>query len=315
MKFPAPSSPLSRRRRGLALVIVLWIILILSMASIAAIRLVISETDQTINRNQGARARLIANMGVSVAANPAVYRDEPLLKQSNDGEGYEATFTSEAAKFNINYMILRKDNDLLRNIFIKWGLNFDEANDLIAALYDWSDEDDELQTTGNGAEKNEYEKMGFKNFPFNRPFYSLSELRYVRGWKRVEELKPDWRDWFTIWSQGKLDVNEAEPELLALACNLDIDNVRRIREEVVGPDQLLGTSDDARKTNLSEVLDSLGVPRVGREQFTNRLTVQDSTTRIESIGTAGDQKRKLVVIIANRTGVPTLLDRYEEIVP
>lgn len=299
--------------KGMALVMVIWIILILTIASIGAIKLVFSEAEQTAIRIHGSKARLNANMGIAVAANPAVYRDDPLLVQESNGDGYEAKLSSEAAKFNINYLIINKDDELLRNIFMKWGMPFDEASNLIACLYDWVDEDEDV--TPGGSEVNDYEKDGLKNFPFNRAFYSLSELKYVKGWNRVEELNPDWRDWLTVWSQGKLDLNEAAPELLALACNSDTDLVRRIQEEVSGEDGIVGTSDDQRKPSVASVLDSLGVAKDGRQMIESRLTVQDSTTRIESIGKSGDQKRKIVLIIGNRTGVPSLLDKYEEIIP
>lgn len=296
----------------MAIFIVIWIIMILSMVALVAIKLVYSEARQNVSRIHGIRARQMADMGIAIGANPQISRDDPLLAQQEEGrnDGYEVTLSSEAAKFNINYLIIQKDDELLRDIFIEWGLDFEEANKLIACLYDWVDDNDEVSL--NGAEKNEYERLGFKGFPYNRPFYSLDELRYVIGWDKVESTFPQWKDWFTIWSAGKLDLNEAESELLAIACKVDVDNVRRIREEVVGEDGILGTSDDQLKSSVEEVLNSLGIPAMDREKIANRLTTKDTTTRIESIGRSGEQKRKVVVIIGNRTGIPSLLDRYEE---
>jgi general secretion pathway protein K len=40
-----------------------------------------------------------------------------------------------------------------------------------------------------------------------------------------------------------------------------------------------------------------------------------ATTRIESIGYAEGAKRKINVIVSNRTGKPALLERTEEIIP
>ena len=300
-------------RPAMALMVVIWIILILSMACLVGIKLVYSETEQTINRVQGARARVCANMGIAVAANPVIKRNDPLLAQKIDGEGYETKFSSEAAKINLNYFVLRKDDEFLRDLFLHWGLDYDEANNLIAALYDWVDEDDLVSP--NGAELVEYEKMGFYNLPYNRAFYSLNELTLVRGWKDVEKRFPQWREWLTLWSKGKLDVNEVEPEILALACKVDVEYARRIREEVVGQDGILGTDDDVRKNSVADVLTSLGIPKGAQAPLLPRLTTQDTTTRIESVGFAGDQKRKIVLILGNRTGIPSLLERYEEILP
>lgn len=298
-------------RKAMALMIVIGIIFILSMAVLVALKIVYTESEQTSNRVHGARARVMANMGVAVAANPVIKQGDPLLKQDMDGEGYEASLISEAKKLNLNYFIIQKDDEFLRDVFMHWGLDFSQANELISALYDWVDDNDEINP-GGGAELYEYEAMGYKNYPLNRAFYSLDEITHVRGWKLVESKFPQWREWVTLWSRGKLDINEVEPELLALACKVDVEFVRRIREEIVGEDGILGTQDDAKKSSVTEVLDSLGIPKASRTMIEKRLTVQDTTTRIESIGTAGDQKRKIVVILGNRNGVPSLLDRYEE---
>ena len=46
-----------------------------------------------------------------------------------------------------------------------------------------------------------------------------------------------------------------------------------------------------------------------------RFTTNDSTTRIESTGYASGVKRRVTVILRNRTGRPALLQRTEEIIP
>jgi hypothetical protein len=42
-----------------------------------------------------------------------------------------------------------------------------------------------------------------------------------------------------------------------------------------------------------------------------RLNANDQVTRIESVGYAGSVRRKLVLIINNRSQNPTILDRKE----
>jgi hypothetical protein len=54
-----------------------------------------------------------------------------------------------------------------------------------------------------------------------------------------------------------------------------------------------------------------------RPDINSRFTANfaDSTTRIESIGSAEGAKYKITVILKNRTNEPVLLERTEEIIP
>jgi type II secretory pathway component PulK len=299
---------------GSALIAVLWLIAILAMASVATLQMVGMDVKVVHAQIAGFRARQLAEMGVAVAANPAVKRDDPILEQQfEEGEGFKVRIASEAARFNINSLLLRGDKPLLRSIFMDWGLDMDQADSVVDALNDWVDGDDFVSL--NGAEKDWYEERGRINQPFNRPFYSLDEMRLVAGMGEVEKLYPNWRDWFTVWSGGALDVNEAEPDLIAAAAEVSVDDAQAVVETVLGPDQIRDTEDDARFRNLEEVLAILGVPEMMRPIVAPRLTVNDTTTRIESIGYTPGARHKITLVLRNRTGRPAILERKEEPIP
>jgi general secretion pathway protein K len=301
--------------RGSALVAVLWLIAILAMASIAAIRVVSFDVDLATAQVHGFRARQLAEMGIAVASNPAVKRTDPLLRQLSEenGEGFEARIISEGEKFNINAIVLRKDEELLKSMFIDWGLELDEAQAVVDALIDWTDENDEVGL--NGAESEWYLDQGRLNQPFNRPFYHLDEARLVRGMDYVEALKPDWRNWFTIWSSGALDLNEAAAELIAAAAEVPVEEASIIPETVRGADGLRDTEDDAPFQSVEQALALLGVDGTLRPEVSARMTVNDTTTRLESIGSVSGARRKITVIVRNRTGRPAVLERTEEVLP
>jgi type II secretory pathway component PulK len=305
----------SRARKGSALVAVLWLIAILALASIAAIRVVSFDVDLATAQVHGFRARQLAEMGIAVASNPAVKRTDPLLTYSTgeEGEGYQARIISEGEKFNINAIVLRQDEDLLKSMFIDWGLELDEAQAVVDALVDWVDPNDEVGL--NGAEVDWYTEQGRLNQPFNRPFYHLDEVRLVRGMDYVEALKPDWRNWFTIWSAGGLDLNEAPAELIAVAAGITPEEAAIIPETVRGPDGLRDTEDDAPFQSAAEALALLGVDGTLRPELSARMTVNDTTTRLESIGSVAGARRKITVIVRNRTGRPAVLERTEEVMP
>jgi general secretion pathway protein K len=304
-----------RPARGSALIAVLWLVAILAMASMAAIRVVSFDVDLATAQVHGFRARQLAEMGIAIGANPAVKRTDPLLRQMSEesGEGFEARLISEGEKFNINALVLKQDEQLLKSLFIDWGLTLDEAQAVTDCLIDWVDTNDETGLTG--AESEWYLAEGRLNQPFNRPFYNLDEVRLVKGMDYVEALKPDWRDWFTIWSSGQLDLNEASAELIAVAAEVSVEEAAVIPETVRGPDGIRETEDDAPFQQLEQALALLGVDTSMRPEITARMTVNDATQRIESIGTVSGAKRKITVIVRNRTGRPAVLERTEEVVP
>ena len=159
--------------KGSALVAVFWIMAVLSLAVFAAVRVVYYDADASTSQIHGFDALLAAERGVSVAVNPATKRTEPLLNWSDAAKGisYRARIESEASKFNINVILMRKDKPLLTSIFTDWGMELLDAQMLIDNLIDWVDSGDLSEL--NGAEIDWYDSQGRPNHPFNRPFYSL----------------------------------------------------------------------------------------------------------------------------------------------
>jgi type II secretory pathway component PulK len=306
---------LHRSRRGAALLAVIWLIAILGIACMAALRVISFDMELASSKIHGSRARHIAEMGIAVGCNPAVKRSDPILRQLNaeTGEGFEARVISEGGRFNINALLVQGDKPLLRSIFMEWGLELDDAQAVTDALGDWFDPDDNAAL--NGAEKEQYEKLGRINQPFNRPFFDINEMRLVLGMDLVEAARPDWREWFTVLSSGALDLNEASAELIAAAAECRIEQAEAIPEAIRGPDGERDTEDDVPFQNAAAALDLLGIDMNGRPDLARRFTVNDATTRIESIGYAEGAKRKITVIVRNRTGKPALLERTEEIIP
>ena len=305
----------ARHPRGFALVAVLWLIAILGMATMIALRVISFDMEIATAKVHGSRARQFAEMGIAIGSNPVVKRDDPILHQSDAAAGgsFDVKIISESARFNINAILLRDDKALLRDLFVSWGLELDAAQAVTDGLADWVDADDDESL--NGAEKKWYESQARINQPFNRPFYNMDEVRLVRGMDLVEAVRPDWKNWFTIWSGGTLDLNEAAPELIAAAADVSVALAASIPQTVCGPDGVRDTEDDVPFKDVNAALALLGIDPKIRPDLAQRFTVNDSTTRIESTGYAGSAKRRISVIVRNRTGKPALLERFEEIIP
>jgi len=301
--------------KGSALIAVFWIMAVLSLAVFAAVRVVYHDADVASSQVNGFEALQVAERGIAVAVNPAIEKMDPLLDWYDNERGisYKARIQSEAARFNINVILMRKDKVLLTDIFTDWGMELLDAQTLVDNLTDWTDAGDLVEL--NGAEIDWYESQGRFNHPFNRPFYDLDEMRLVKGMELLEQIKPNWKSWFTIWSNGKLDVNEAKPELIAAAAEVSIDDAQNLVDYVLGPDLERDTEDDQR-LGLTEALSLLGVSEFQSMIVTPRLAdKEDTTVRIVSDGRAGTVKRRITLILRSRTGQLAILERKEEIIP
>lgn len=294
--------------RGATLIAVFWIMAVMGLALIATVKISRYQSEVAGSQITGMEARQYAEMGINLAANPVVEEWDPILRQTFENDaGFEVKMFSEGGRFNINYILFLEDKALLRLIFAEWGIDFDTSSEIADALLDWVDSDDDVQL--NGAEVDYYEGQGFFNRPFNRPFYELDEMRLVRGMDLVEAVNPNWRDWFTVWSSGGLDVNEATAEFLAVATETNIEEARSFVQIVDGADGIRNTEDD-QPLGVAEAMANLGVVDPSGV-IQSRLGSQDQVTRIESVGFAGAIRRKLVLIIGNRSQNPTILDRKE----
>ena len=309
------SSHIQNNQDGFALVAVLWLIAILSLAAITTLRVISFDMQVATAKVHGSRAFQLAEMGIATGSNPAVERNDPLLHRIDEANNEEVhvAINSEGARFNINSLVFAEDKTLLRSIFIHWGLDIDSAQALSDAFTDWIDEDDEVAL--NGAEIEDYEKAGRLNQPFNRPFYDIEEMALVMGMDQIEALRPDWRNWFTIWSAGTLDINEADAELISVAAEVAPELASIIPETVRGTDNIRDTEDDVPFQDVASALSLLGIGGETGQIIAQRFTVQDTTTRIISTARSGDSTRRITAIVRNRTGRPILLDRITEIVP
>jgi type II secretory pathway component PulK len=300
---------------GFALVAVLWLIAILSLAAVTTLRVISFDMQLATAKVHGSRAFQLAEMGIAIGSNPAVERNDPLLHRLDEANNEEVhvSITSEGARFNINSLVLAEDKALLRSIFIHWGLDLDSAQALSDAFTDWVDADDEVAL--NGAEIGDYEKLGRLNQPFNRPFYDIEEMALVAGMDQIEFLRPDWRKWFTVWSSGTLDLNEADAELISVAAEVTPEQAAIIPETVRGTDNIRDTEDDVPFQDVGNALSLLGIGGETGQVIAQRFTVEDTTTRITSTARSGDSTRRITAIVRNRTGRPALLDRTTEIEP
>ena len=282
--------------RGTALLLVLWAVAILSFAVLWVADLVNIELSFGSAEAKGMAARQIALSGVALGLHPQVKRDdyELLDREIRPGERMRVRIRGEGARLNINESLVARDTLVLKNLFVLWGLDPDAADVLIDQLTDWVDDDIGRQL--NGAEQSEYEAAGIADAPANRPFRSTAEIGRVLGMDELAQVKPDWREAFTIFGDGKIDVNEAGPDILQAATGLTPEMTSDIIRARLGPDGEEETEDDLRFETVDQLNGWLTASSYPAAQAAARLTTESAVKRIDSRGIVEDCERLISVV-------------------
>jgi len=323
------------------LVAVLFVVGTLSLMLATTALVVRSDAELATSQKKAFRATQLAEMGIAIGANPVVKKtDLGLLNQVIfQDEMFSVKIRGEGGKFNINTLVQqakadpREGRQTLEIVLAAMGVDDEGLRSLmIDNLINWVDEDDEAEGSSKTYEKERYEAEGFLNYPFNRPFYSLDEMLLVKELNILPGVCPHWRDIFTIYSAGRLDVNEASAECLAIASLETVAEAERYAAQQLevtlderaepnehykdalevldmrwGKDGQEDTVDD-EQLDVNTVATMMGLdPAVAA----NRLTNQDQTTRIESTATVGDLRKRIVLIVRNRAQNPQILMREE----
>jgi hypothetical protein len=278
----SPQHHKTYRQSGASLVAVLWLIGFLGLAILGAAKFVTLDTSWATKVKKRAEAKNLAETGLALGTHPRVKSGDPLLR-SFDPEtetGYEVRITSEEGLIPLNQVLLSGRKDCLKRLFEIWGQDPDEAASLVDAMRDWIDADGLASL--NGAESPAYDAAGRPGFPFNRPFASLGEVDLVIGMERLAALKPEWKDYFTLWSMGQIDLNEASAEIVYAA--IGAGDLTRAEEFVLlrdGADGASGTLDDQKFPSVQSVVAFFGAQA---DPSNTLLTARSATRRVYSKG-------------------------------
>ena len=177
------SGPRKHKQKGIALVLVLWVLLLLTIITGSFALMARMDRLEANALLVGTQARLSAEAAINLAA-LALRDPDELSRMRADGRIYqqeiegvllEVSAIDERGKVDIN----EADELTLANLFIGNGMELDQAELLAAAVLDWRDED-ELERV-NGAEEDAYFAAGLEIGPANRQFMMTEELLQVIG--------------------------------------------------------------------------------------------------------------------------------------
>ena len=209
MRVPATfrAGKLARPQSGIALVMVLWIMLLVTISTSAYTLMARMDQLEAHSVLWGTRARMGAEAGINLAILSLRDPDEA-TRWVPDGRSYDLLFqdmrlelrvTDERGKLDVN----TASEITLQQLFTGHGMEPDQAEYLAAAVHDWIDAD-EIERA-NGAEAETYLSNGLGVGPGNRPFVMVEELLQVMGmsWESFQSLEPG----LTVYSEA----NEPDP--------------------------------------------------------------------------------------------------------
>jgi len=246
-----------RSERGVALILVLWIFMFLSVVAFEFSAATREEAAATLRFDDETRGYYLAVAGFErglydflTQQNTAVLaQPEPQKEDLFDGRWREQEFgdgrfrvklVDESGKININ----RVNEDTLRRIFTNLGIEAARRDILVDSIMDWRDPDDLHRV--NGAENDYYANLTQPYTAKNGPLDTVEDLLWIRGITselfygvaersgQAEEPSRGFglRDIFTVDSPiDRVNLRTASPEVLYALLGIPLEKGRAFVEE------------------------------------------------------------------------------------
>jgi general secretion pathway protein K len=190
--------PVLRKERGIALLLVLWVVALLTIIAVALTGTQRTETALAGNQVDAARFRALADAAIDYAmlnlmvppittqGREAQDAPDPNLwapdgtphAWSFGGASLEVAVYNETSRIDLN----QAPRDLLVRLLNAAGVPQDNVDSLADAIVDWRDPDN--LRSPNGAEDSDYAAAGLPYGAKNGPFDCVEELQQVMGFTR-----------------------------------------------------------------------------------------------------------------------------------
>ena len=288
-------------RRGIALILVIMVVSILTAVTLEMNRSSRAEIYDAANLSDSVSLLYIAKSGFNAGVgllmldkNPfdALYEDwadtELIAAKSktlfNDGH-FEVPIEDESGKIQINRLVAGAAfNEDIKGLMTRllllpeFGLEERQVGEILEAVKDWIDKDDETTGTG-GAESAYYRTLDQPYAAKNGPLDCIEELLMIKG--VTKELYYGTRETpgigrlLTVYGDGRININTAPlPVLRALSKDMDIEAAESLDEYRREKDR-----------DLSDPAWYRTAPRMANIQIEARLiTTASNTFRIVSRG-------------------------------
>lgn len=300
------------KSRASALMIMIWAVMLMAVTVAGVVRYVGFSVDEATLSVADFRTLHLAESGIALGLHTEIRSTDPVLKQKvGTDSGFEVWLTSEGSRIPINYITDDRVAEAVVNLFVHWGLASDDATVAVQSLADWIDPDDDQRA--QGAEEDYYKGFGVYDVPRNQGFISVDEMILARGMDLVERSQPDWREYFSVYSDGLIDLRHATKDVIMATTGASEGNVERLISQRDGADGIHGTEDDG-SLSTSTAIQLLGLSSAQYNAIRSNITYGGNTVRrVESIAWVGEKRRKITVIARRQDDNSlTYLARLEE---
>ena len=315
------------RQDGVAMIIVMWVILVLSLLiSGFAFRMHVETQVASFSRKE-LKAEMLARAGIEVARMELILDEKSATDAATDtlaqewstneilyvnrelgGGKYNVKVSDEERKLPINKLSQAQ----LKRLMEVLGVDPLDGDVIVDSILDWIDEDD-LHLL-NGAETDYYSELDPPYRAKNGPLDRVEELLMVRG--VTKELfegnpgddkdagRPGLKQMLTTTSSGLVNVNTASSEVLQTLLGSDETQVTAILQHRDGADGIPGTDDDMPFRSVDEFLAlATGADAATKQAARGMLTVKSTFFRVESTGEWGGVKATISAVLyrANNT--------------
>jgi general secretion pathway protein K len=235
---------------GIALLVVLWILMILTVIAFSLAVLTRGENYGLLAFKEGREKKFMAEAGINRGILEIIYHfvnqnqtvtfsgreiwrlNGTLYKIHMGSDNYQVRVMDETGKISLNGMT-DSSGVVLKNLLINQGISPENTDIIIDSILDWKDGDDLHRL--NGAESDYYMSLPNPYKARNADFETLEELILVRG--MTEEIlygnkgKKGIINFLSLHnSANQINLNAAPPEILAALPGSNAGMVERLME-------------------------------------------------------------------------------------
>ena len=313
-------------RHGVALIIVLWIIMVLSLLISGFAFTMHVETQVAAFSRKELKAEMLARSGIEVARMQLLLHDKSPTDAGFDalsqewvtnqelyvdhelGEGkFNVVVTDEERKLPVNNLTAAQ----WHRLFDVLGVDPLDADVIVDSTLDWIDPTDLHRL--NGADNTYYGGLVPPYKKKGGPMDRIEELLLVRGvTKEIFEGAPavdkdspshtGLKDMLTTFSAGQVNVNTASSEVLQALLGIDDTQATVVLQHRDGQDGTPGTDDDMPFRSVDEFLTILSSDPKVTQQFRPFINVSSQFFRVKSTGEVAGTKYTIDAVMRRQGG-------------
>lgn len=298
----------ANKQKGIALVLVLWMLALLTIMATGYSRMMRTETMLTANLVRSAQANALAEAGINQAI-IELFKPVPEKTWKADGTNYEYLFNDQVINIQIHAEIGKIDlntahTELLYNLLKSANETEDDTLSLLQAILDWRDKDNLVRK--HGAEDTDYKNIGLEYGAKDGSFNSIDELLLVKGFTSAfyRKISPA----LTIYSHSAgIDPQTASRQVLLAIPNISediIDNYveqRNENDEVYQSTSLNGVNSKYLSNGRGTVF-----------QITSTAKINNTYARVNAVISLNKSTQKPFSILAWQISPPSIEPKQED---